>query len=195
MRRRPAARLTAARLTTARLRSLLPLAVPFDEICFRSVRPKYANEHGVLSPAGSLMGGGRYNRVDTFGALYLSCDPHTCLEECIRTMENTSYQIADLLPRTTVGIAVRLDRVLNLTDDGILNRLNITQADLLRPGWRAVQRSGREAFTQRLGRLAREAGFQALLVPSAAQRGGKNLIVFTDNVPDGALRPINLPLK
>jgi len=54
-----------------------------------------------------------------------------------------------------------------------------------------------EAFTQQLGRLARDAGFEAILVPSAVTRG-KNLDVFPDRLlPGSSLKIINrsrLPL-
>ncbi len=42
----------------------------------------------------------------------------------------------------------------------------------------AKQRKGHEALTQALGQLAYDLDVQALLAPSAASKGGSNLIVF-----------------
>ena len=44
--------------------------------------------------------------------------------------------------------------------------------------------------TRSFGRLARAAGFQGLLVPSAARPGGRNVVLFRDKVrhPDRAAR-------
>ena len=177
-----------------RLNDVLPLAVGFAGICYRNVPPFYATPQDVISPVGSVQTGGRYNFKGTFPVLYLSCDPHTCVEETLHSAQNTDIEIAARLPRTIVAIEVRLNRVLDLTDATLRRRLNVTWRELVAPDWEILQNlHGQEAFTQRLGRLAREVGFQALLVPSAAQRGGKNLIVFVDNVPAGALRPLNLP--
>jgi hypothetical protein len=69
---------------------------------------------------------------------------------------------------------------------------------LIAPNWARTQRiDNREAFTQQIGRLARETGFEAILVPSAVTRG-KNLDIFPDRLlPGSSLKIINrhlLPL-
>jgi hypothetical protein len=51
---------------------------------------------------------------------------------------------------------------------------------MLEEPWREEQQAGREALPQALGRLARERGWEGLLVPSAARRLGINLVVFPD---------------
>ena len=48
--------------------------------------------------------------------------------------------------------------------------------------WREEQKAGREALTQALGRIGHELGWEAFLVPSAARRGGVNLIIFPANL-------------
>jgi RES domain-containing protein len=76
-----------------------------------------------------------------------------------------------------------LSKVLNLTDETILAELGISQADLKETDWPGIQRSGGVALTQLIGRYARSAGFEALLVPSA-KFPGKNLDIF---YPDNLL--------
>jgi hypothetical protein len=64
--------------------------------------------------------------------------------------------------------------------------LKVSKRRILTEPWRAEQTAGREALTQALGRLAHEFGWEALLVPSAARKGGVNLIVFPDNLAMGS---------
>jgi len=96
------------------------------------------------------------------------------------------------LPCITVGIEAKLSRVLDLTDATIRRRLGITKQSMSMPDWEKRQNlDEQEAFTQQIGRLARDTGFEAILVPSAATRG-KNLDVFPDRLLEGSyLRAID----
>ena len=86
------------------------------------------------------------------------------------------------MPRVTVAVRVELSAVLNLTDAAIRSALRVSQRRMLAEPWRAIQAAGREALTQLLGRRTHETGCEGLLVPSAARKGGANLIVFPDNL-------------
>jgi RES domain-containing protein len=128
------------------------------------------------------MVGGRFNFIGTFEVLYLSCDPHTCLEETTKSIQRPAHEVAQALPRTLVGIEVRLSRVLDLTDASVRRRLGIRKKDLTAPNWEKSQNVHKqEALTQQIGRLAREVGFEAILVPSSMTRG-KNLDIFPDRL-------------
>jgi RES domain-containing protein len=70
------------------------------------------------------------------------------------------------------SVTAKLHRVLDLTDLAVLKQLGLQPEDLVVPHWDQ---------TQELGRLAREAGFEALLVPSAAAPG-TNLVLFPDQL-------------
>ena len=186
------------RLLPEKIQDALRLALPFSGICFRNVSPEFADRLNILSAQGSLRAGGRFNLKDKFAAIYLSCDLHTCIEETTKTAGRSDVEIAKLLPRTIVGIEVKLSRVLDLTDNVIRRKLGITKKSLIATEWKNYQNIVlQEAFTQQLGRLAREAGFEAILVPSAVTRG-KNLDVFPDRLLSGSsLKIINrsrLPL-
>jgi len=52
--------------------------------------------------------------------------------------------------------------------------------------WAGIQADGEEAWTQAIGRGSLNAGFEALLVPSARKAGGKNIVVFPDNFLAGS---------
>src|ERR1041384_1956160 len=108
-----------------------PINVQSPGICFRNVKHEFANQHQILSASGSLDSGGRYNLAKAFGVLYLACDPHTCLEETIHATVADGFVAARNLPRTFIGIRVRLARVLDLTDWRVRRRLGVSKALLL----------------------------------------------------------------
>jgi RES domain-containing protein len=92
------------------------------------------------------------------------------------------------------------ERVLDLRDGYVRRSLVVSAKRMLSEPWREEQNKGREALTQAIGRLAYELDVQALLVPSAARKGGSNLIVFPANLdpPNSWLRIANrdeLPRK
>ena len=90
------------------------------------------------------------------------------------------------MPRVTVSVRVRLDRVLDLTEGPTRSSLRASARRMLDEPWRQEQAAGREALTRALGRLAHELGWEGLLVPSAARRGGVKLILFPDNLARGS---------
>ena len=171
------------------------LAAPFSGVCFRNVAQRFATRRDVPSAQGSVLSGGRYNFRATYPVLYLSCDIHTCVEEATKSFTQAGASVAQALPRTIIGVEVHLARVLDLTDLSVLRLLGITRLRLIRTDWVTSQDiDGREAVTQKIGRLARDAGLEAVLAPSAAlPRTGKNLCVFTDQLlPISLLRAINV---
>jgi RES domain-containing protein len=181
-----------------KMQDALQWAVPFSGICFRNVSVKFANIRDILSAQGSLRAGRRFNFKGAFAVLYLACDLHICLEESTKSLERDGFEVAKILPRIAIGIEVRLSLVLDLTNGTVRRKLGITKKKLIAPNWMKTQNVDKqEAFTQQIGRLAREAGFEAILVPSAVTRG-KNLDIFPDRLlPGSSLKIINrhlLPL-
>ena len=148
---------------------------------FRNVGQAYARKRSFLGIGGSVLYGGRFNYIGTFGVLYLSLDTETCWAESL-SQYDTSSKKASSMPRTIIGIEVELNKVLDLTNHWVLKRLGITRADLF-CDWEDYQDNQQiEAPSQRIARLAREAGFEAIKVPSKAREGGRNLDIFPDNV-------------
>ncbi len=181
-----------------KMQDTLQWTVPFSGVCFRNVSPKFAKTQDILSAKGNFHAGGRFNYKGAFEVLYLSCDPHTCLEETTKSLQRNGFEIAKTLPRVVIGIEVNLSRVLDLTVSEIRRRLGITKQILITSNWMNTQNAdNKEAITQQIGRLAREAGFEAILVHSAVTRG-KNLDIFPDRLlPSSSLKIINrhlLPL-
>lgn len=162
-----------------RIPQTLKLAVEFKGVVFRNSPQRYATEQGVISTAGSRMVGGRYNVPHEFGVLYLSCDVHTCTEELEFAARNEGAKVEEKLPRTFTGIKVELEKVLDLTDAGVRRKLGITKKVLVETNWLKENSEGKEATTQVIGRVAKGAGFEALLVPSA-RWPGMNLNLLLD---------------
>lgn len=138
-----------------------PVRGQFYRIVSRHLRAR------ILSPEGSERYGGRYNPKDVFGALYLGESPAVCAAELRKTAAGRT--LGSLVLAT---VAIKLHRVFDLTDQGVLERLALRGEDLVASDW---------SFTQELGTLTREAGFEALLVPSAAGPGS-NLVLFLDRL-------------
>ena len=161
----------------------LSLAISFDDICFRNV--KHGDEKYLLDTARSAERGYRFNPPGV-AMLYLSCDHFTCLAESTYLLQEANLSIgivATLFPRDIFALRVKLSSVLDLTNENVRRLIGVNEADLLETDWEAVQADGLEAVTQTMGRLAKAAGFEALLVPSA-RYSGNNLNLF---YPDGLL--------
>jgi RES domain-containing protein len=98
------------------------------------------------------------------------------------TSATISLPVSQALPRVLVSIQVKLQRLLDLTDQKTRRALGVSRAALLAEDWRARNQEGGEALTQTIGRLAYELNWEGLLVPSAARTGAVNLIFFPGNL-------------
>jgi RES domain-containing protein len=101
------------------------------------------------------------------------------------------------MPRTFVAVECHLTSIFDLTDGALRRSLGVSKRRLLDCDWRAEMRASRVPITQELGRAVYLAGLEAMLVPSAADRDGQNLVVFIDNLKSGnsfnVLSPGKLP--
>ena len=118
---------------------------------------------------GALLSGGRYNAAEEFGALYLSESPEACAAEVARRPPAPKGYVVG-------SISVALDKVCDLTDKRLLADLGLTAEELTADRW---------TDTQVLGALVREAGFEAIIVPSAAG-DFDNLVVFMDRLGENS---------
>jgi RES domain-containing protein len=121
----------------------------------------------MVSMRGALLHGARYNIRGYFGALYTSLSRETARLEMARY-----FTVPPLGGFVEASIALRLSRVLDLTNRKRLRRTGLAWERLIEP---------RFLLTQELGRMAWESGWEALLAPSAADPQQQNLAVFMDN--------------
>lgn len=115
------------------------------------------------SDQGALEHGGRYNPRREFGALYLSESPAACRAEMQR---RPGVRVRYWHAR----VRVRVARALDLTDTDTREKLRVSLREVTADNW---------DLTHDLGRVARRAGFDALIVPSAVG-DHRNLVIFKD---------------
>ena len=156
--------------------------MPWAGTVFRSASVRYANRDNFLTGAGAQKAGARWNPADSFASIYVSLTPETAIQESLAHFRYYGLPAEDALPRVLAAAQVVLRRVLNLTDVKVRKTLKVSLADLLDVDWRAEAKTGREALPQAIGRLAWNAKWEALMVPSAVDPSGKNLIVFPGNL-------------
>lgn len=167
-------------------------ACQFKGISFRNVGQRFANKQDIVSTRGSYKLGGRYNVAQGLGVLYLSCDLDTCIKELEHAARREGVEVEEKMPRTVTGIKVRLTKVLNLTDPKVRRELGVSRRTLVETDWTAENKDGREALTQIIGRLAKDAGFDALWVPSARSSGQNINLLDHGNLSLPRVKVINI---
>jgi RES domain-containing protein len=168
-------------------------ASAFRGVLYRSAAPQYANKDDLLTGAGSRVAGARWNPPTSFRTVYTSSEPETALAEVLAHFRHYGLPVHKAMPRVIVSIEAKLTTLLDLTDSSVRKALGVAEKRLLTEPWRELQKRGRESLTQAIGRVAYESDFEGLIVPSAAEKGGTNVIVFPANL-DGRsswLRIIN----
>ena len=131
-----------------------------------------------LSTLGSQANGGRYNESGVPGVIYTSLDKTTAIAEIIRGLRSRGVSPNSFGPDDwwVYGVRVSITQPLELEDAQARSTLDVTPEILV--GNDTTQ-------TRRVGNYARENNFQAILAPSAAARGQKNLVLFLDRLPAG----------
>lgn len=129
-----------------------------------------------LATSGSLKAGGRFNPPGEFAVLYTSFDPATASKEVSRGLKQRGIDPSQFPPGSwwVYELEVEIETALDLTNPDILRTIEVlvetlTGADI------QVPRS--------IAGEAREKGFGALVVPSAAAPDSKNLVIFLDKLP------------
>jgi RES domain-containing protein len=160
-------------------------AKPWPSVGFRLAALKYGHSDDLLSGEGAIVCGGRMNGRGAFPVIYTSTDPHTATAEAFQNFAAFGFAKDKVRPRVLVGIEVKVSAVLDLSNIEIRRRLGVNLQDLAQPWW-PMQEAGFEALTQAIGRAARDAGFEAVILPSARRKGGINFNVFPDRLRAGS---------
>jgi RES domain-containing protein len=176
------------------------LAQGWAGVVYRSSSMPYANRDDLLTGEGSRRHATRWCRAHLCRIVYASLDVRTANEEGLAHYRYYGYADADALPRVLAAAQASLQRVLDLTQSRIRRTLGVTTRQLVGEDWRACNQRGEEALTQAIGRLAWDSvWWEGLLLPSAANPGGINLMAFPGNQLPGsflvALNPGRLPAQ
>jgi RES domain-containing protein len=157
-----------------------------DATAFRAAHPRYAQMPDLVSGVGAMVHGSRWNAPGVLTVLHAAMSPEGALAEVMAGRRKYGLPDKLALPLVLRGIGIRLTRVLDLCDGGVRVSLRMSEDRLVGADWEAENRAGREAVTQAVGRAAAEAGFEGLVVPSAADPGARNVVVFVDRLEGGS---------
>lgn len=142
-------------------------------LTFRATSPRYADLHKTA--AMSRRYPGWFNTADV-GAVYMSREAETAIEELRRRAARDALSLADMHPRSIFVIDLILHEVLDLTAPGQLESWGLTQRDL---------------FSDDMARCQEVAGISARLGAegirwTSATGAGQSLAVFVDQLRPGS---------
>lgn len=151
------------------IKGLLPGIHSPDETYFRMVNQEYNFTIDDIGP--SFLYGGRYNPRNEFGVLYLSNSQECAYMERLRQVKGRKD---NLLPQVAAAFHVKIQKCLDLLNADVLQTLGISRDDLVRDADLSIP--------QGVSREARNAGFEAVIAPSAAGEQCSTLVVFKDKL-------------
>ena len=170
------------------LNRCLPFAASWTGTVFRATHIEFATRGDIVSGEGARLHGARWTPKGGFRTVYGSLRAEMALSELLEGHRRKGLPDVHALPVVVVGLDVSLVRVLDLTTRQIRRSLGVSLRDMTGEPWERLQRRGREALTQAIGRLACASGLEGLLVPSAVPGSSseRNLVVFRDQLLPGS---------
>lgn len=159
------------------------------------INPKFSSEADILSGEGGLRADGRWNVKGRFRCSYTSQKTETAMQEALISTRRKGLPDERALPRTLVSLNLDVQKVLDLTNGKIRLRCRIGRDRIIEEEWWIENQNGKEAWTQAVGRAAKNAGFEVILSPSAADKPhGVNVTVFTENLLSGSQWGVLTPI-
>jgi RES domain-containing protein len=145
--------------------------VPFDGVVWRHVP---AGAH-PLHVGFILLARGRWNREGEYGCLYTSLTRDGVVAEYQKELTQRAGITADMdQRRDLVSIHAHVEQVLDLSDEGERQRRGVSLDALTGDTEEAIE------ICRLVADLARLEGYQAILSPSAALAGARNLNLYID---------------
>ena len=138
-----------------------------------------------------LRASGRWNRAGVYGCLYTAFSKDGAVAEYEKYLERENSSFVKSIPRELVSIKVDINPVLDLTNQ---------KTSLVPPSSPFLVGDDPDDLEKCrvLADTAREQGYAAIIAPSAAREGEKNLIIYIDRpagniqLDDGGKRePLN----
>lgn len=161
------------------------LATSLAARVYRCVRPKWAHPDHLLSGHGSLENGSRWLSCGIRPVCHAASSEWTALAESRGPEIDYAIGQPKRQPRVLVELVVRFSRLADL------NALRFSTGapailDLLGEDWRQCNHDGFESRSQAIGRAGLNQGFEGLLVPSAREQTGTNLLWFPQSLLPGS---------
>lgn len=163
---------------------LLPEARPWSGVIYRSTSPRFATSKDLVTGAGALLHGGRWNPPEALAAVYGSLTPDTAMAEALEQYRYYGLEPWRMGRRLFCPLRIEASSILDLTEGTHRQRLRVSKDRMRAEDWRTSVASGTEALTQAIGRAAFTAGLEGLLVPSRPATAGVNLVVYPANLRD-----------
>lgn len=154
----------------------------FTGTVFRFIAPMYSAADEMFAGEGPRHADGRWLAKGRIPATYTSLLPETALAEALASNRYYGFPDAKSAPLVFVTAEAKLRQVIDLRDGKNRQRLRIPESAILDTDWRKENRKGNEAITQAWGWAFHESGVEGFIVPSSADQGGSNLVVFPGNL-------------
>lgn len=142
-------------------------------LVFRATSPRYSDLHKTA--AMSRVYPGRFNTSD-IGAVYVSREPETAIEELRRRAARDGVSLADMHPRSIFVIDLLLHEVVDLTAPGQLEAWGLTARDLMSDDMERCQEAAG---------IAARLGAEAIRWASATG-AGQSFAVFIEQLRPGS---------
>jgi RES domain-containing protein len=172
------------------MRTVASRARSWSGVVYRSAPPRWSVGRDMLTGAGSMKSGARFNAPGSFPAVYGSTTPELAMIESLAYQRRAGLPVERTMPLVFKAIRVQVERLLDLTDVAILAELGILDDRLRTEPWWQARARGEESLTQALGRAANACGLQGLRAASANSIAhGHNMIIIPGNIhPPSAMK-------
>ena len=142
-------------------------------LTFRATSPRYADLHRTAAMSRAFPG--RFNSASV-GAVYVSQEPETAIEELRRRAARAGVSLSDMHPRAIFVVDLHLHQVVDLTAFGQLEAWGLTQQDLV---------SDEMERCQEVAVIAERLGAEGVRWASATGLG-HSLAVFVEKLRPGS---------
>ena len=160
---------------------------------FRFINPRFSKAEDILNGVGALKADGRWNLAGAMNLSYTSLEIETALAEALAHVRYYNLPESTALPGVLVAVDLKASRVLDLRTGAVQKALKLSERTIRRGDWRRDNQGGAEAITQAWGLTVAQAGFEAVIVPSAAYPNGTNVLVYPDNLLPGSNFRVKTP--
>jgi RES domain-containing protein len=159
------------------------LAVPL----FRFIDPRHSKSDDIVEGRGTVYASGRWHLKGAAPMSYTATEPETALAEALANARYYRLPLSTALPKVLVCLNLKAARVLDLRNRELWRLLRLSAKTISETDWRHENQQGRQAVTQAWGEIFGFAGFEAVIVPSAAVKHGANALIFPRNLRAGSL--------
>lgn len=163
---------------------------PWKGRVYRCVELAWARPSYLVSGEGTRRFGGRWMSPGTTEAVHAATSEALALKESGGIFGNYGINRPRATPRVSVELTVSLSQIWAITRAAEVLAPGLLD-ELLCEDWRTCNQHGQESLGQALGRLVWEGGLEGLLVPSARDRRGRNLIWFPSALADDSVVEIS----